>query len=445
MSKRISVILWAVVTAIVGGYYGYPFFGGNKEVHLPGKTTDGHYQIEIACEQCHTSWDGVKQDACTKCHGEDLAAANDSHSESKFADPRNADRVAALDASRCVTCHREHEPDITHAVGVTQPADFCVLCHQDIGTERPSHKSFTFEGCSTGGCHNYHDNRGNYEEFLTKHMKEPEQLALAAVLGRSTAPAKNGQKPLGAKDQDAPAEGSGDAALLHEWESTAHAKAGVNCSTCHQVRDAGTNTPRWERKPGYSSCSGCHTEQVDGFLGSKHGMRMKVGMTPMKPGMARQPMKAEAHERELGCNSCHGAHKFDTRSAAVESCLSCHNDKHSLAYQASRHFKLWEAEKSGAAGAGTGVSCATCHLPRELHKKDGAERTVVMHNQNDNLRPNEKMIRGVCMSCHGLGFSMDSLADSHLVERCFNGRPGKHIESLDMAAARMGDTTKKGE
>lgn len=441
MSKRIWIILWAVVTAVVGGYYGYPFLGGNKEVHLPGKTMDGHYQIEMACDQCHTTWDGVKQDACTKCHGDELKLVNDSHSESKFADPRNADRVAALDATRCVTCHREHKPDITHAVGVTQPKDFCVLCHQDIGNERPSHKSFTFDGCSAGGCHNYHDNRGNYEDFLIKHLKEPELGATAAVIARS----KAAPKPLTAKDQDAPAAESGDAAVLHEWESTAHARAGVNCSSCHQVRDPNTNTPRWEKRPGYAGCTGCHTQQVDGFLAGKHGMRMKLGLSPMKPGMARQPMKAAAHERELGCSSCHGAHQFDTRLAAVESCLSCHDDKHSLAYQASRHFKLWEAEKSGAAAPGTGVSCATCHLPRETHKKDGLDRTVVMHNQSDNLRPNEKMIRGVCMSCHGLGFSMDSLADANLVERCFNGRPGKHVESLDMAAARVGDKGKKGE
>ena len=36
------------------------------------------------------------------------------------------------------------------------------------------------------------------------------------------------------------------------------------------------------------------------------------------------------------------------------------------------------------------------------------------HNQNDGLRSNEKMIRPVCLDCHGLGFAIDALADDDL-------------------------------
>ena len=52
------------------------------------------------------------------------------------------------------------------------------------------------------------------------------------------------------------------------------------------------------------------------------------------------------------------------------------------------------------------------------------KRTLVQHNQNDGLQPNEKMIRPVCMSCHGLGFSIDALA-------------GKKVASLDMVRKRF--------
>ena len=57
----------------------------------------------------------------------------------------------------------------------------------------------------------------------------------------------------------------------------------------------------------------------------------------------------------------------------------------------------------------------------------------VQHNQNYNLRPNEKMIRSVCMSCHGLEFSLNSLADSLLIEKCFQGQPTVTIDSAQMA------------
>jgi hypothetical protein len=57
----------------------------------------------------------------------------------------------------------------------------------------------------------------------------------------------------------------------------------------------------------------------------------------------------------------------------------------------------------------------------------------VQHNQNDNLRPNEKMVRSVCANCHGLEFSLDALADRALIDRCFDGPPSLHLDSARMA------------
>ena len=37
------------------------------------------------------------------------------------------------------------------------------------------------------------------------------------------------------------------------------------------------------------------------------------------------------------------------------------------------------------------------------------------------------------MDCHGLGFSIDALADSKLVASNFQGKPAKKIESIEMA------------
>jgi hypothetical protein len=65
------------------------------------------------------------------------------------------------------------------------------------------------------------------------------------------------------------------------------------------------------------------------------------------------------------------------------------------------------------------------------------KRVLVQHNQNDNLRPNEKMLRPVCLNCHGLGFATNALADSKLVKGNFAGQPGVHIRSLDMVAKRV--------
>ena len=482
MSPRTSLVCFVLVTVGLGGYFGAPFLGkGNKLAHLPGATSHGHHQIEVACDQCHTPFGGVKNDACNKCHAESLTAANDSHPDGKFADPRNAERAAGLDARACVTCHREHAPERT-VVGVSIAGDFCIKCHQDVLQERPSHKDFATDSCSNSGCHNFHDNRALYEDFLVKHLREPEELAVRQVLPlgwvpvavpASAAPSVDAgaeptdagadaeaaneadagaanedagavaTKQLSVKDHDAPSGAGDDAALNDAWAKSAHGKEGVNCTACHRPTNASSGDAKWQNKVEHTACAGCHQVEDAGFLQGLHGMRLASKLSPMTPELAQLPMKSAAGHATLGCNSCHKAHAFDTSSAAVDACVGCHDDQHTLAYKASRHFLLWEQERSGKAAKGTGVSCATCHLPREVHQENGRSKVLVQHNQNANLRPSDKMLRSVCMSCHGLGFSIDALADPDLVRRNFNGRSGRHVTSLDMAETRLKTKTGK--
>jgi hypothetical protein len=85
------------------------------------------------------------------------------------------------------------------------------------------------------------------------------------------------------------------------------------------------------------------------------------------------------------------------------------------------------------------VTCARCHMPRVRQRDSTFDVTwaAVEHNQNDTLRPNEKMIRPVCLSCHGLAFAIDALADPALIRTNFSGSPRRHVPSLDMAEARL--------
>jgi predicted CXXCH cytochrome family protein len=429
-----------LVMLALSGYFSARLFGDDRRLFLPNTTSHGHYQIELACDTCHTSFSGVKQEACNQCHGEELAAVSDSHPRKKFEDPRNADRLTVLDARYCVTCHVEHQPERTRAMGVTQPDDLCFHCHAEIAKDRPSHQNFAFDGCAASGCHNYHDNTALYEDFLVKHLNEPAMLARPTVAKRDLKPwikhlpPNSSQRALTRADADAPG-----AALKHleEWAGSAHARAGVNCRDCHAPAHADGSRTAWQEKPGAAACATCHEREQQGFQSGRHGMRLAQKLSPMRPELARQPMQPDAHGRELGCSSCHGAHAVNVRRAAVEACVECHDDRHSRAYVGSPHARLWRAEQAGHGAAGSGVSCATCHLPRELHRDGDLKGIRVQHNQNANLRPNEKMIRGVCLNCHGLGFSIDALADPVLIQRNFTGRPVAHIESLDLAATRL--------
>jgi hypothetical protein len=431
--------LWGAALATTAGlslYFGVRLTSADKLLFSPGEMTSGHYQIEVACDVCHTPFSGVKQDACLACHGAELEAANDSHPKKKFDDPRNADRLKTLDARWCVTCHVEHRPERTRAMGVTQPDDYCFHCHADIGRERRSHEGLIFASCASAGCHNYHDNSALYEDFLAKHADEPATWPAPRTPMRDLAPLIRAaglvaDGALRAIDQNAPADRA-EARAVNEWAAAAHARSGVNCRDCHEDKHGGG----WIERPARAQCAVCHDAEAAGFLDGKHGMRLKQGLSAMSPALARQPMRADAHDKELGCNSCHAAHRDDTRTAAVESCLGCHDDPHSRAYRASPHARLWEEEIRGVAAPGSGVSCATCHLPREIHKSADTRSIRVQHNQNLNLRPNEKMIRGVCMNCHGVAYAIDALADPALIQSNFAAPATRHIDSVDMAAVR---------
>lgn len=364
-----------------------------REVFLPGETTHGHYQIELSCGSCHTEEFGLSQDfqsACVECHAEELEVAQDSHPESKFTDPRNADRVEKLDARYCVTCHSEHQPERTGTMGLSLPEDYCYYCHDDIGEDRESHIGLTFDSCANAGCHNFHDNRALYEDYLVRHAQEP--VISAQPL-----------RPLAASQKSCPSP----------------ARAFLSEKTSHE------------------ECRQCHGRETSTWLGGRHGMRLAADLSPMQPQNARLPMKKESGHQNLSCASCHAGSKEQTlKSGAylqVEACLSCHDDEHSLAYKKSKHYQFYQQELEGRIASGSGATCASCHLPR-TEDDDGA--LWVNHNQNDNLRPNEKMIRSVCMNCHGLPFSIDALADDELCKNNFLGQPKVHVESVDFAVAR---------
>ena len=435
MKLRYLWIIWFLLTAAAAFNFFYVITtdrAEGRQILLPGETTHGHYQIELACDACHTEFMGVKQDACESCHLEDLKRDKDTHPASKFNDPTNADRLAKLDAQKCITCHREHVPDRTGDMGLSIPSDYCWHCHEDVAEQRPSHVGMKHDSCQTAGCHNYHDNLALYENFLYTHRDEEDFLDDGRVVHRNFLASWSKGNPtdsLSVTDADAPS----DLLLrpiVNEWSSTAHANAGVNCRACHDVTSEDSRTTTWKNKVGFDTCESCHPFETKTFLKGRHGMRLAMDMTPMSPSRARLEFKQEAGHKKLNCSSCHQPHRYDTNFAAVDACIGCHDDEHTKNYLNSSHYELWKNETNNESGKGSGVSCATCHMPRVT---DDGGVVHVQHNQNDNLRPNEKMIRSVCISCHGLQFSLNALADTELIEKCFQGSPSVNIDSVKMA------------
>ncbi len=466
--NRVIWLAWLVSSLALVVYLARPLITEqDRSMYLIGETTHGHHQIEMACNACHTSAFGgpeVIQSACIDCHGEELELAKDSHPKTKFSDPRNADRIDILDARYCVTCHKEHNEEIAGDMGLTLPEDYCFRCHEDIGEERETHKDLPFDSCASAGCHNYHDNLALYEDFLLKHADEPDFKHPAVTPARTKLATLAAVRNFAIMTSD---QVHADVALdaiagqeelvaqaHHDWSQSQHAHTGVNCLTCHAAEEGeaveddnnvtvlGLQTSNWVEKPSYEVCQKCHTDQVDGFLLGKHGMRLAHSLSPMKVSDAKIMMKTEAGHEELDCMSCHSAHRFDTVAAATDSCLTCHDSEHVNNYWGSPHGKLQQEVLAGVRATEEGVTCATCHMPRIEVSIGDSQIVMVNHNQNENLRPNEKMIRPVCMKCHSLEFSIDALADDELIESNFTGQPQQHIRSIDMALERDAKTNR---
>ena len=443
--------IWVGVTIAVIALLSYRLLESeDKSLFMPGPLTNGHHQIGLSCASCHKDPFGggeVLQEACVDCHGDDRVKPFDSHPRAKFKDPRNADRLEHINALECISYHTEHQPDITLKNGLTQPRDFCFHCHSDIEKERPSHKGMAFDTCASSGCHNFHNNRALYTDFLVKHLGEPELLDRRVLPEREFAnvldeiadyPAdRYPVTPLSAGQADAPAQHLADADIHRDWLETAHARSGVNCSACHLLPKAGSREEStWHNNPDHTVCEQCHSLEMQRFQRGKHGMRLAAGLGAMTPDQARLPMQEDAAHNELTCISCHSSHRFDVQTAAVDACLGCHADRHSLAFKGSPHDELWASELAGEAEAGSGVSCASCHMPRiNFDVNEWTSRIMVEHNQNATLSPNSKMIRPACLHCHGLAFTIDALADEALIENNFRGKPSRHVESMDLAEA----------
>jgi len=445
-------LLWLVLTMIGATWLGYTMYSDStdKSIFMPGALSPGHHQLEQSCDTCHADSFGdgeVLQETCIDCHGKDRVKPFDSHPSKKFKDPRNADLLEKIDALSCVTCHTEHRAEITAKDGVTQPVDFCFYCHQDIAKDRPSHESMGFETCKDSGCHNFHNNRALYTDYLIKHLNESPMLSkmilpekeLVSTLDevvdypRETFPVKQ----LVEVDIDAKEQSASHEEIKSDWLETSHARSGVNCTACHVAQQTETSDETlngWDDKPDHSACASCHAVEVERFTDGKHGMRLKQGLSPMTPAQSLLPMNSDASHEQLNCNSCHDAHRFDVNEAAVESCLGCHEDEHSLAYKKSSHYDLWQKELSGESEEGTGVSCASCHMPRIDHDvSEWMSRTIVDHNQSANLSPNTKMVRTSCQHCHGLEFTLDALVDGKLIKNNFSTAPEKYIRTMDLA------------
>ena len=212
--------------------------------------------------------------------------------------------------------------------------------------------------------------------------------------------------------------------IEQQWQTSAHALADVNCSSCHQNEE----TKKFVAQPTVESCQSCHENSVDTFLLGKHGIRTLEGLSPLTPAMAHLPMKDGVMDKQMNCNTCHNVHTVNTYQASVDSCLTCHADNHSLNYKNSPHAKIFREIGTLPRPDENSVTCATCHLPRETSD----DSVLVNHNNTYTLKPRDRMVQEVCMNCHGVEHAYNSIFDDELVEANFARPPNQKLSTFQL-------------
>ena len=74
------------------------------------------------------------------------------------------------------------------------------------------------------------------------------------------------------------------------------------------------------------------------------------------------------------------------------------------------------------------VTCATCHLPRT----EVGSSILVNHNNTYTLLPRDRMVRDVCMNCHGVEHAYNSIFDDKLVESNFAQPPTQKMLTFQL-------------
>ena len=192
--KKIDLKVVIVITMVLLlTWMSAAFALDNKQIFLPGETSEGHHLFEASCASCHEGFKPVSNENCNRCHEAELA--NDVHGAKKFKDPRWAELRENLDVLTCTACHNEHVHMFGRGVHL-QP-DLCMGCHEELTlTQLASHKGFEPDGCWTAGCHNYHDHRTISTAFLRENLDQPAMLPVQKLPDRTiTTELKTAPKP----------------------------------------------------------------------------------------------------------------------------------------------------------------------------------------------------------------------------------------------------------
>ena len=418
MRARTGLLVGSLVTAALGGYYGAPFAlpGADQRAAAPRPhLARALPRSSRACGACHTPFRGVSNEACLRCHEAALAAAEDSHPAEQV--PRPAQRRPRRRPRRARLRHlppraraRSHPRGRRHAP------------RRLLRGLPPGHRPRAAEprapSPSTGAPRGVPPLPRQPRALRGLPRPAPPRARgapaprVAAARCRPQGPARAHRRRVGR----AAARRAPTAASSARGTGSAHARSrrrlrGLPRRARRRDRDDGMERParprrlralpRRTRSAASSAAStGCArppasrrsrramARAADAARGARRAASAASPATPRTPTTPARPRWTPASAAT-------------TTGTAAPTRL----DAPLRSGSASSRARPRPAPASPARPA-------TC--PAASTAPRGADVVRVDHDQNDNLRPRDKMLRSACLACHGLGFAIDALADEEL-------------------------------
>jgi hydroxylamine dehydrogenase len=280
--------------------------------------------------------------------------------------------------------------------------------------------------------------------------------------------------------------------IVEQWKTSEHAKAGVDCFSCHQASEHDPATfNHYGHKiavivtPNY--CGRCHSQEVRQFEQSHHADAAKfIGSLdnmigeiieggPAANGGCRQchgsivkytgdgqfdpttwPNSGIGRVNPDGskgsCSACHGRHTFSSATARMpENCGKCHlgpdhpqieiynESKHGIQYRANMtkmnlDSKSWVVGKDYSAAP----TCATCHMSATSNQKvthdvgDRISMTLrpVISTKLDNWERRRLAMQDVCSNCHATGWVKNFYEQYEATVELYNEKFAKPAKSI---------------
>ena len=278
-------------------------------------------------------------------------------------------------------------------------------------------------------------------------------------------------------------------AIVHQFEMSKHAKAGITCLDCHQPEKGQEKDTHngfiLAKTLTAKNCSRCHTTEYEQFIRSRHGASAWAAVKGGKDFTMAQVAHAQKYNKGTvkgrkanglaklegpgavtkGCSVCHSIGK-PNKDGSIGSCTQCHG-RHSSSVSLARHprtcgqchmgpdhsqIEIYKESKHGALFAAQrnlinlnapvkGLTtkdmpvptCSTCHM-------SGLEGAKVTHDVGERLswylfaaiskkRPQylsaQNEMKGICLKCHAKTHVDKFYKDSEVVVHSTNAKVKK--------------------